>query len=66
MSRKKAPVIHDLKLTVWQASLFKLSTISFGVLLAIYTGGFLIQYLPIIWVAFLAPGIYILYVYLKS
>jgi hypothetical protein len=47
----------------WQIGLLKLSLISFGVIIGVYWFGFFIDWLLVLWILFLAPAAYLLYVH---
>lgn len=66
MSKKSAPVLHGMKLEWWQVSLFKISTISFGILVAYYFEDTLRPLMPLLWVTMIVPGVYLGYLYLKK
>jgi hypothetical protein len=59
-------IFKSFKLTWWQASLFKLSTISFGVIIGLFFGDFFVSLIPLLLVLVIVPGIYIVYIFLKQ
>lgn len=66
MAKKNAPLMKGFKLKYWQVSLFKLSCISFGLLLAIYFGDFFAQLTTLLWVTTVVPGVYLAYVWFNQ
>lgn len=58
--------IKDLKLSWWQAGLFKLSTISFGIILAVNFYEYFALNLIYVWLTFIVSGLYIVYIYFKK
>ncbi|WKZ26104.1 MAG: hypothetical protein QY322_02215 [bacterium] len=58
--------IKDLKLTWWQAGLFKLATISFGIILAVNYYDFFVSNMSLVWATFLILGFYIIYIYFNK
>lgn len=58
--------IKDLKLSWWQAGLFKLATISFGIILAVNFYQYFAPNLMYVWLTFIISGLYIVYIYFKK
>ena len=58
-------LFHTFKCAWWQASLFKLSTVSFGIVLGVYFRDVFANFVPVLWILVIVPGAYIAYIYLK-
>lgn len=59
-------LFKTFKLTWWQAAIFKLCTISVGILLAIYFRDFFTQYLSLVWIVFVISTIWIVYIWYRQ
>ena len=59
-------MIKDITLKWWQAALYELSVISFGIIIGSYWSGFWTNWTNILWFTFAIPGIYILYMWIKQ
>lgn len=66
MTAKKYSLLRDIKLNWWQTGFFKTAAVSFGILLGLYFGDLLSQYIALFWLTFIVPGLYIIYIYLKK
>ena len=53
----------DKTLNWWQIGLLKLSLISFGIIIGVYWFGFFINWLSVLWLLFLVPAFYLLYIF---
>jgi len=53
----------DKTMNWWQIGLFKLSLISFGIIIGVYWFGFFMEWLSILWILFLVPAAYLLYIF---
>jgi hypothetical protein len=50
----------------WQAVLFKISTISLGIMLGVYFQAFFLQWIVLVTILFVVPAIYITSVWWKQ
>lgn len=66
MAKKNQSLFKDFRLTWWQAGIFKLSAMSFGIILAATFPDFFAKNLLLAWLILLVSAIYILSVHLKK
>ena len=59
-------IFKDYKLNWWQVGLFKLSLLSLGIIIGVYFTDSFLGLVPLLWILFLVPGIYLLYVWFKQ
>ncbi len=59
-------LFKTFKLTWRQASLFKLSAVSFGVIIGLYFQDLFRGIEPLLWILLILSGLYITYVWLKQ
>ncbi|OGH24050.1 MAG: hypothetical protein A2698_00805 [Candidatus Levybacteria bacterium RIFCSPHIGHO2_01_FULL_42_15] len=59
-------LFKTFKLTWWQASLFKLSAVSFGVIISPYFQDLFRGIEPFLWILLIVSGLYIAYIWLKQ
>lgn len=59
-------IFGDWTFKWWQVSLLKICVLSMGVLLGLYFGNFLIDYIWFFWGAFIATGVYFIIWILKN
>jgi len=55
-------VFKDYKFTWWQVGLLKLCMISIGIIIGLYFANFFTGLVPLLWLTFFAPAIYLGYI----
>jgi hypothetical protein len=59
-------LLKPFMLTWWQSGLFKISMASFGVAIGVLWPHVLGEYLPLFWLLFALPAIYLTYVWWRQ
>lgn len=59
-------IFKSFTLKWWQSSLFKVSVVSFGILLGVYFTDFFSAIEPLLWILMIVPGVYLGYVWIRQ
>ncbi len=59
-------IFKNLKLKWWEVGLFKIALLSLGIIIGIYFPDLFVGIVPLLWILFLIPGLYLGYVWYKQ